>query len=203
MQAVGVQKNHWSSYLVSRVHLEHGWAVHHIILEFEDGRRVGCAIRNDAVHEDLTKNSATYARGEITKWHVIDRGDYIVRIHGTNTRSAYACHEINIDFHSGRTLTSKGGNRDWKRLDRSAPFDWVAASPFTLLTNLHFSRGSFHRVDSIETVLHLPVLITDTEYFDRLPIAAQNKLKILLRSQMPHDILETVASYLLGYDLMG
>uniref|UniRef100_A0A7S4HWF1 Uncharacterized protein n=1 Tax=Odontella aurita TaxID=265563 RepID=A0A7S4HWF1_9STRA len=93
-------------------------------------------------------------RCEHNDWYTLDRGDYIVRVHGNSlTGYQYLCHSITFVFASGQEITFESHHMPWKGSD----FSFEIHQP-GLVQNLEFKHGSCVDVDIVHTTAHLPIV---------------------------------------------
>lgn len=134
--------------MLKRIRACIGWAVHGLLFEFLDDRRVGHVSDVEWLHDD-----EAIAGRRPTDWVDIEPGDYVRKVHGFNLlRACFLCHTIHIEMASGRTISFVSNHEPWK----GAPFAYELPEN-SLLHYVSFRYGRCIGLTAVETSMHLPI----------------------------------------------
>lgn len=158
--------------LLHRVRAMASWAVHGLVFEFvEGGTRAGYIVEPNGSLKPSMTDQDILERGGSSDWIYIPPGDYIVEIHGFNlTRGKqYLCHSITLEFASGKSIRSSSRNEMWK----GTPFRFVVADKYALPFMPLFREGGCLGIASLQTSIHLPLALPNSEFYPNRDILLQ------------------------------
>jgi len=105
---------------VKRVAGGHGWALHGLAFELQDGTRLGKFLTNSGSEMDLLGDSGLRDRG--SGWKDLQAGERILQVSGYHCKQGYLAYGISLHTNLGRVITYTSSHQDWK----GKPFNYKA-----------------------------------------------------------------------------
>jgi hypothetical protein len=131
-----------------------GWAVHGLIFEFVNGKRMG-AILVDFGDRSLNLSDESIEKRAGVGWTDINYGDYIVGMHGdrlADPEKMWFCHTLVLEFYSGKSIRYEAKHEPWRGL----PFSYTVPQP-CLVYRIAFKYEQGEDMLGLKTSIHLPV----------------------------------------------
>jgi hypothetical protein len=173
-----------------------GWAVHGLVFEYVDGKRMGYIIDGGGDHYvDLVDDGINRRQGR--KWTDVQYGDYVVGIHGNrlvNAIKPWLCQTVALEFASGMTVRYEANHEPW----RGEPFSLKVPQP-CLVYRITFGHHQEQDMRGLITTLHLPL---SPENLLLLPTKHQQAVQETFNAvQQVDEIVESSGQMPLGDDL--
>jgi hypothetical protein len=131
-----------------------GWAVHGLVFEFVNGKRMG-AILVDFGDRSLNLSDESIEKRAGVGWTDIDYGDFIVGMHGdrlADPGKMWFCHTLVLQFHSGKSIRYEAKHEPWRGL----PFSYTVPQP-CLVYRIAFKYEQGEDMLGLKSSFHLPI----------------------------------------------
>ena len=180
-----------------------GWAVHGLVFEFVNGKRMGLILEGCGEYYTQTlADDVMNGRGGVG-WTDIQYGDYIVGMHGdrigNRASHRWFCHTMTLEFASGKSIRYESTHEAW----RGEPFSYTIPQP-CLVYRITFSHAQEEDMRGLRTSIHLPISQALRSDMKDLPQKYEQAVEEILRITRQIDLNRSLNELKpLGDDLWG